>query len=176
MKLSTTKSKGIFDKRTSNTTDVWLTPPSIIHALGQFDLDPCAPVNRHWDTALKHFTEKDDGLTAKWHGRVWLNPPYGSMTGKFLKRLSDHGNGIALIFARTDTRYFQEYVFGCADAVFFFRGRIRFFRQDGIEGGSSAAPSCLIAYGRNNIASIQNSGLRGHLIDIRATRREWRAA
>jgi hypothetical protein len=32
-------------------SDEWLTPPGILKALGQFDLDPCAPVNRPWDTA-----------------------------------------------------------------------------------------------------------------------------
>ena len=52
-------------------TDVWLTPPGIIKSLGEFDLDPCASLNRPWDTAKKHYTVEDDGLTKPWAGRVW---------------------------------------------------------------------------------------------------------
>lgn len=36
--------------------DEWLTPPEILRALGAFDLDPCAPVVRPWETAAKHYT------------------------------------------------------------------------------------------------------------------------
>lgn len=57
--------------------DEWLTPPEIIKALGQFDLDPCAPVVRPWDTAERHYSIKDNGLMLPWSGRVWCNPPYG---------------------------------------------------------------------------------------------------
>jgi hypothetical protein len=56
-------------------SDVWLTPPSIIQALGRFDLDPCTPEIMPWVTAEKRFTKADDGLIQDWTGRVWLNPP-----------------------------------------------------------------------------------------------------
>ena len=62
-------------------TDVWLTPPNILEALGgadSFDLDPCAPLNRPWDMARNHYTIDDDGLARPWSGRVWLNPPYAN--------------------------------------------------------------------------------------------------
>jgi hypothetical protein len=57
-----------------------LTPRFVIDALGPFDLDPCPPKERPWDTARRHFTEADDGLSRPWKGRVWLNPPYGPQT------------------------------------------------------------------------------------------------
>ena len=50
--------------------DEWLTPPEIVRACGQFDLDPCAPIVRPWDTAARHFTVEDDGLAQSWDGRV----------------------------------------------------------------------------------------------------------
>ena len=81
--------------------DEWLTPPKIITDLGPFDLDPCSPINRPWPTAKMHFTIEDDGLRLPWHGRVWMNPPYGPHTGMWLSKLADHRNGVALIFART---------------------------------------------------------------------------
>jgi len=31
-------------ERSSNSTDEWYTPKEIIDALGEFDLDPCAPL------------------------------------------------------------------------------------------------------------------------------------
>ena len=57
--------------------DEWLTPPEILRPLGAFDLDPCAPIMRPWDTAAKHLNVNDDGLSQPWHGRVWCNPPFG---------------------------------------------------------------------------------------------------
>src|SRR5437867_202275 len=48
-------------------TDVWLTPPHILAALGPFDLDPCAaPEPRPWPTAERHIALPDDGLAADW--------------------------------------------------------------------------------------------------------------
>lgn len=55
----------------------WLTPPEIIRALGEFDLDPCCPPAMPWSTAKKMVCRPDDGLAVTWEGRVWLNPPYG---------------------------------------------------------------------------------------------------
>lgn len=131
---------------------VWLTPPEIIEALGPFDLDPCAaPDPRPWPTAARHITLPDDGLAVEWTGRVWCNPPFGTQTGAWLDRMADHGNGIALAFARTDTAMFHRSVFGKADGVMFLAGRPHFHRQDGTRAkGNSGGPICLIAYGADN--------------------------
>ncbi|MDR0672754.1 MAG: phage N-6-adenine-methyltransferase [Zoogloeaceae bacterium] len=55
-------------------THDWLTPPEILDALGEFDLDPCASEFQPWRTAKKQFTIRDNGLTREWEGRVWCNP------------------------------------------------------------------------------------------------------
>jgi hypothetical protein len=65
--------------------DEWLTPPEILRALGDFDLDPCAPVTRPWETAAQHYTALDDGLNKQWNGRVWCNPPFGREAVKWLR-------------------------------------------------------------------------------------------
>lgn len=95
-------------------TDEWLTPPDILARLGMFDLDPCAPVlaRRPWSIAAHHFTVEDDGLSCEWHGRVWMNPPFGREAVKWMRRMKRHGNGIALIPARTETAMFYETVWG----------------------------------------------------------------
>lgn len=145
--------------------DEWLTPPSILHALGAFDLDPCAPINRPWETAGHHFTALDDGLSKPWSGRVWLNPPYGLEASKWLKRLSDHGNGIALIFARTETEMFFEHVWNAATALLFIKGRLHFHYVDGRRAAAnSGAPSVLVAYGQENGEALWQSGIEGRLV------------
>lgn len=148
--------------------DEWLTPPAIIEGLGKFDLDPCSPIARPWDTAARHYTIEDDGLVQAWSGRVWLNPPYGTEAAKWLDRLAAHGDGIALIFARTETKMFFEQVWRKADAVLFFEGRLFFHHVDGRQAAANAgAPSVLVAYGKNNAESLRNVEYWGQFISLR---------
>lgn len=141
-------------------SDEWLTPPEIIQSLGAFDLDPCSPINRPWPTAKTHFTINDDGLALPWEGRVWCNPPFGREAAHWMKRMLQHGNGIALIPARTETEMFFETVWGKADAVLFIQGRPHFHRVDGTRAAfNSGAPICLVAYGPENHAALLCSGL-----------------
>ena len=135
--------------------DEWLTPPDLLKALGCFDLDPCAPVSPPWQTAKIMYSILFDGLTAPWQGRVWLNPPYGAQTGRWLKRLADHGDGVALIFARTETAHWFDQVWPRATAVNFLRGRLHFHHVSGERAKhNSGAPSALVAYGRDNGAAL----------------------
>jgi len=143
--------------------DEWLTPPEIIKSLGVFDLDPCAPINRPWDTARHHHTKVDNGLLKNWYGRVWCNPPYGRETFKWLSKLADHKNGIALIFARTETIGFHSEIWNKADSVFFFKGRLKFYHITGAQGGTANAPSCLVSYSKENTESIIKAHNNGHI-------------
>jgi len=146
--------------------DEWLTPPEIIKSLGEFDLDPCSPINRPWDTAKTHFTKEDNGLVKPWKGRIWCNPPYGNMTGIWLSRLSRH-YGIALIFARTETNMFFDQVWNKADAVLFLKGRLSFHYVDGSQAETNAgAPSVLVAYGLEDAGILKHSGIPGHFIKL----------
>jgi len=134
-------------ERSRDYRDEWLTPPWIIERLGPFDLDPCSPVRRPWDIARTHYTIEDNGLLKEWMGFVWLNPPYSNLI-PFLQRMVEHDNGIALLYARTDTEWFHRYVFDRAREMFFLKGRLRFYDVDGREAKNSAgAPSVLVAYG-----------------------------
>lgn len=151
-------------ERAERGKDEWLTPPGVIRALGEFDLDPCAPRVRPWEMAKQHYTFEDNGLIKPWLGRVWCNPPYGDETGKWLGRCHGHGNAIALTFARTETRMFHEHVWAVADAVFFFKGRLTFHHVNGEPGEASPAPSCLICFGWNNVAAVRCSGLSGKMV------------
>lgn len=147
--------------------DEWLTPPHILQALGQFDLDPCAPILRPWSTANKHFTIENDGLKQDWNGRVWCNPPYGLKAVKWLNKLAEHGNGIALIFARTETKMFFDHVWNKADALLFIEGRLFFHRVSGEAAKANAgAPSVLVAYGSQNVETLKHCGINGKFITL----------
>jgi hypothetical protein len=110
--------------------------------------------------AAAHYTIADDGLSKPWHGRVWCNPPFGRDAVKWLRRMRDHGNGIALIPARTETAMFYETVWGAADGVLFLKGRPHFHYVCGRRADfNSGAPIALVAYGRDNLEALRQSGL-----------------
>ena len=131
-----------------------LTPPYILEALGPFDLDPCFGRPRPWNTAERMFCLEDeqDGLQLSWDGRVWLNQPYSNATA-WARRMAGHNNGTMLVFARTETQWFQDYVFPVASGILFLRRRLNFFQPNGepvrTQKGkisNAGAPSVLISY------------------------------
>lgn len=145
--------------------DEWITPRFVLDALPVFDLDPCAAVGQPWPTATSHMTIEDDGLDREWYGFVWCNPPYGRATGEWLARMADHRDGIALIFARTETRMFVDEVWSKADAVLFLHGRLWFHHVSGERASAnSGAPSVLVAYGDRAVVALEASGLNGSLV------------
>ena len=155
-----------------NVNDEWLTPPEILAALGEFDLDPSACREpRPWPTAKQHYTIFDNGLRKPWRGRVWLNPPYGgpSIVGPWMRRMADHGHGTALIFARTETALFFETVWRSASACLFLEGRLFFCYADGRKArNNSGAPSVLIAYGQHDADILERCGLPGAFVKLSA--------
>lgn len=152
-------------------SDSWLTPPEIIQALGSFDLDPCTPDTMPWTTATSRYTKKDNGLLQAWFGRVWLNPPFGDQASDWMRRMVRHGNGIALLHARTETeRLFFSYVWPFCDSILFIRGRLFFYTPEGVRSRANAgAPSCLISYGKNNIEPLLYSGIPGKHLYVNTT-------
>ena len=155
-----------FEKAKISTVD-WLTPPDLVKKLGEFDLDPCSPINPPFVHAKNNFTVKENGLNKIWFGRVYMNPPYGKGMEMWIEKLKNHGNGIALIFARTETRLFFQHIWNDADAVLFVKGRIKFYHVTGIQGGTPGAPSVFIAYGKENAKALKNSGIEGKYLDLK---------
>ena len=167
--MNTRTPRGWTHQPTRAQTTTWLTPLYILDALGPFDMDPCA--HPDWPTAKRLVCLPEDGLETDWEGRIWCNPPYGRETWTWLDRLATHGQGTALVFARTETKGFINQVWNKATAVMFLHGRVKFHRGDGKLGTSNAgAPSVLVAYGQKDAAILRDSGLAGTFIRLSPTR------
>lgn len=132
---------------TSNTDD-WATPQDFFDKLNDefhFDVDVCASDSNH--KCEKYFTKEQDGLNQPWHGFVWCNPPYGREIGKWVKAVAEHsGGGVMLLPARTDTRWFHDYIYGKAD-IRFIRGRLKF----GGSKNSAPFPSMIAIFKKKGV-------------------------
>lgn len=138
------------DAMFSSKTDQWETPQDFYDELNAefgFTLDPCADENSH--KCEKYYTKEEDGLSQCWDGeRVFCNPPYGREIGSWVRKCYLHGtsgNGIAvmLIPARTDTKWFHEYIYGKKNVeVRFLKGRLKF----GGSKNSAPFPSMVVIF------------------------------
>ncbi len=100
---------------------------------------------------------------------VWMNPPYGRQTATWLSRLAAHGSGIALVFARTDTRMFFDQVWPRASALLFLKGRLTFHYPDGSkpkDGHNSGGPSVLIGYGSAAVDRLKRNAVHGAFVSL----------
>ena len=143
----------------SLSSDDWYTPKYIFDALGiRFDLDPCSAAGGvPWVPADRYYTIDHDGLTQPWDGSVWLNPPY-SQPWPWIEKLTQHGNGIALIPADTANRGFQKWAVP-ATAHCFLRDRVNFVRLGNNNKTTARFPSVLCAWGDECSEAVRSCGL-----------------
>lgn len=133
----------------------------IAAAVDGFDLDPCASATS--DLADEN-VRLDGGLDRPWHGRVFLNPPYSEVSEWLAYAADQHAHGhtdltVALVFARTGTRWFHTYA-TTADRLCFIEGRLSF----GDERGSAPAPSMVVVWGTPPDALTSLLDRRGLLV------------
>lgn len=128
----------------------WATPQDFFDKLDaefHFSLDPCADDQNH--KCEKYFTEEQYGLSQDWSGeRVFCNPPYGRDVPKWVKKCFDETTtgdcelAVMLLHARTDTRWFHDYIYQKADEVRFVKGRLKF----GGQTTSAPFPSMVVVF------------------------------
>jgi len=134
---------------TSN-TDEWATPQAFFDELNKefnFTLDPCSTKENH--KCNKYYTKEDDGLSKDWRNEiVFCNPPYGREIGKWVEKafmtnqLNMGDNPIVMLLpARTDTKYFHEYIYNKAE-IRFIKGRLKF----GDSKNSAPFPSMIVIF------------------------------
>lgn len=96
---------------------------------------------------------------------------------RWLAKLADHGDGIALVFARTETAGFVREVWGKADSLLFLHGRLHFHHPGGDRAkANSGAPSVLVAYGQRAVDRLTDSGLNGTILYDWAQPIAWETA
>jgi hypothetical protein len=142
--------------------DITLTPLSLIETLGPFDLDPCG-LHFH-KTANAIISLPLDGLSEKWFGRVWLNPPY-SDPSSWMEKLANHGRGTALVLNSTDAKWFHDFGLNRATALLMLKGRPKFTRMDGSRV-SIMRGVVLFAYGEEDAFALQTCGLSGKYVRL----------
>lgn len=136
----------------SSKDQTWETPQNLFDKLDKefnFTLDVCAT-----DETAKcnnYFTPKEDGLIQEWKGNCWMNPPYGREIGIWIKKAWEESKKgakvVCLIPARTDTKYWHEYIFTYAAEIRFIKGRIKF----GNSKNSAPFPSALVIFDKEVI-------------------------
>lgn len=117
---------------TSN-SDEWYTPEAFFKEcekeVWKFDLDPCCtPETKKWE---KFFTKENDWLSQEWFWNVFVNPPYSNIS-KWVEKCSRERERVSSIYllipARTDTRYFHDYLYKKEWVELrFIKGRLKFW-------------------------------------------------
>jgi phage N-6-adenine-methyltransferase len=134
----------------SSASDEWETPQEFFDALDavfHFMLDVCAA--RDNAKCKRYYTKAENGLSREWSGICWMNPPYGREISLWVKKayessLTEGTVVVCLLPARTDTRWWHDYVLKRAGRIWFIRGRLRFSGK-----GPAPFPSALVVFGRH---------------------------
>lgn len=130
----------------SSKSNDWATPQDLFDKLNDefhFTLDVCAiPENAKCE---HYYSPEQNGLLQHWDGTVWCNPPYGRKIGLWVKKayesvIRDDGTTVVMLLpARTDTKWFHEYILPYGQ-IRFIRGRIKF----GDSKNSAPFPSMIV--------------------------------
>ena len=128
----------------SSKNEEWETPQYLFESLDQefkFTVDVASNDENY--KVYKHYTKKEDGLNQNWNNeRVWCNPPYGKNIYEWVKKAYLSKSLVVMLLpARTDTKWFHEYILNKAE-IRFLKGRLRF----GNSKNSAPFPSMIVIY------------------------------
>lgn len=134
------------DVHYSSATDMWETPQpffDVWNAKFRFDLDVCATDENA--KCAHYYTKENDGLSKRWVGTVWMNPPYGKEIIKWMKKAYESARDgdatvVCLVPARTDTAWWHDYAM--KGDITFIRGRLKF----GNAKNSAPFPSAVVVF------------------------------
>ncbi len=140
----------------------WYTPSEIIEAarsvLGVIDVDPASTKKVNKVVKAKIFyTKETDGLTKKWKGNVWMNPPYARLLVRQFMATIVHKiesgevtQAIVLVNNATETEWFKKLADICS-VVCFPTGRIKFIDPDGNPSGHPLQGQAILYFGNNKV-------------------------
>ena len=148
----------------SSKSENWETPPHFFQALDaefHFDLDVCAlPENAK---CSRYYTPEDDGLSQTWNGICWCNPPYGRSISAWVKKAAESETTVVMLLpARTDTKWFHEYIYGKAE-VRFIKGRLKF----GGSKNNAPFPSMVVIFRGGSAITKEAACLEKSISDLK---------
>lgn len=144
----------------------WETPQYLFDELNaEFNFKLDAASNGTNAKCPMFYTEQDDGLSKSWNvgGNVFCNPPYGRNVYDWVKKAYEESlvckhQIVLLIPARTDTKYFHEFIYHKAE-IRFLKGRLH-FESNGVPSKNAATfPTMIVIYnGKHNDGRSNYSG------------------
>lgn len=134
-------------------SDCWATPKEVFDkydAIYHFETDVCATAgNTKCD---RFFSPEQDGLKQEWTGVCWCNPPYERQLSKWVKKAAESNAVVGMLIpARTDTRWFHDYVLKYGE-IEFIKGRIKFVGAI----DNAPFPSMFVLFGKDKLTSNEN--------------------
>ena len=132
---------------------------------GKIGLDPCYSAEGVTDPTHA-YTENINGLIQPWtdKGLVFVNPPYGRGLTRWVQKCSEEAAKgaeiVLLIPARTDTKYFHNYVWNTAQEICFVKGRIVFMGEE----HGAPFPSALVYWGDADMTFWKTFKDMGHVV------------
>ncbi len=148
------------DQLFASKSQTWGTPQPLFDAVDSefgFHMDAAASADNA--KCPIYLTEEDNALAVSWadhlaqhgvdpaQGSVWCNPPYGRTLRHWMKKITEEAQQlqtvVALIMARTDTRWWQDHAMQC-DEIRLIAGRVHFVGS--AISGAAPAPSALLVF------------------------------
>lgn len=137
----------------SHNSDEWQTPQDLFDSLNE-EFGPLicdVAATKENNKCAYWIGMEEDALTVRWMSKNWCNPPYSKVKEFAAKAVEEQKNGkqtVMLIPARTDTRFFHDYIYEKPGVkVRFLKGRVKFINPEGpllrgnkMNGSNDAAP------------------------------------
>lgn len=142
-------------------SDRWFTPPDLLAEIRAFlggdYYDPCP--------ARVEGEPIESGLWQRWEGRVFVNPPYGRVIGRWVvKAMTEPVDELLMLVpARPETKWFTS----CFDhPILFFASRLRFTSPTAMTTRRAGAPfpSALVYRGTRVAEFAAAFGHHGHVV------------
>lgn len=138
----------------------WYTPPDLIaaarEAMGAINVDPASSATANRTVkADTYWTADDDGLTKRWSGNVWMNPPYAQpLIARFAEAVCEKYDAkeikraCVLVNNATETAWFQP-MLARASAQCWLKGRVKFLNPAGDPSGQPLQGQVVLYLGDN---------------------------
>jgi len=136
----------------NNTSDDYRTPKEIFNGFNdRFDFTLDVAASDENALCRNYFTKDDDGLSRKWEGSVWCNPPYQNPSAWIEKGISELqlencDSVVYLLNVDTSTKWFHDLIMPNCEEIHLIKGRLNFGGPHVVKRGSNPKPSMVVVF------------------------------